>query len=199
MRNETRLKTAEQSGARRYVPPVVRSVDSTEDPTEILRAAEVEAREHGFRSGYEEGRASAEQEAAQSARGLASAIDRLAVLRSELIRNSEQELLRLAIRVAEVVVREKIASDPEIAVRAMREALAEIPTTDSFRVRCHPAEEGVLAAWLGRPGAASGSFAVVADPSIGPGGCVVESVVGEIDVRLETQLRVIEHELMARS
>ena len=198
-RASSRLSAVPESGARPYVAPTITSTGSLADPAQHLRLLEAEARERGRQAGYEEGGRLALEKLGARIEALGESIERLVPLRSEIVRQAEQDLLRLAIRIAETVVREKVASDSGPAVRALAAALAEIPKTDAFSIRCHPGEEPALAAWLGRPGGLPAAFTLRPDPSITPGGCIVESALGEIDVRVETQLRVIEHELLSRT
>lgn len=198
-RASSRLSAVPESGARPYVAPPSTTAESLADRAEHLRLLEAEARERGWQAGYEAGRGLALEELGARIEALGKSIEALVPLRSEIVRQAEQDLLRLAIRIAEAVVREKVASDSGPAVRALAEALAEIPRTDALSVRCHPGEEPALAAWLSRPGGLPAAFTLRPDPSITPGGCIVESALGEIDVRVETQLRIIEHELLSRA
>ena len=193
---ESRLKDPRESGARRYMAP---SHAGSQDPAERLRALEEEARERGFREGFEEGRRLADEETTARLAQLASSIERLVTLRSETIREAEQDLLRLAVRIAEAVVRARVETDSEMVVRALRDAIAEVPAAETLTVRCHPEDEAVLAGWLGRSGQGPSAVTLRPDPALSRGGCVVESGAGQIDVRVETQLRVIEHELVSRS
>ena len=198
-KHESRVTSVSESGARPFVAPSPKRARPGLDPDAVLREAKAEAVERGYREGYDEGRGAALAEHRARIEAIGASLDALATLRSEIVRQAEQDLLRLAIRIAEAVVREKVAEDSGPAVRALADALAEIPRTETLTVRCHPDEEAPLTAWLGRPGGAPDAFSVRPDPSIARGGCIVESPLGEIDMRVESQLRVLEHELLSRS
>jgi flagellar biosynthesis/type III secretory pathway protein FliH len=81
------------------------------------------------------------------------------------------------------------------------EALRVFLTQNHSRVilRVHPADENVLAArrqrWLER-NPAIGDLAIVADDTVGRGGCRLETEAGTVDATLETQLEVIERHLL---
>jgi flagellar assembly protein FliH len=173
--------------------------EDPEDPESRIRHAEEEARAEGLARGLAEGQERARVEAEERLRALAASIEELAGYRLRLVREAERDLLELAVRIAEKVVRDTIARDGETVVRALRAALEELPRGEPCTVRCHPADEGALSGFLAGSGAGPAACTLRADPALTPGGCVVESAAGDIDVRIETQLRVLEHELLARA
>ena len=193
----SRLAPEDGAGTRPYVAPS--RPTAALDPEAALRLSEEEARRRGHAEGLEEGRRAACEQAQSRLEELAASIRSVASLRSQVVRRAEQDLLQLATKIAEAIVRERIAESPEVAVRALRAAIDELPRNEPLTVRCHPGEEAALAEWLAGPGESGCPHTIRPDGSFSPGGVLVESAAGEIDVRVETQLRVIEHELLSRS
>jgi flagellar biosynthesis/type III secretory pathway protein FliH len=83
----------------------------------------------------------------------------------------------------------------DIAAKAMAAAK---PSSASLSLRVHPDDLAALAAarpaWLAELGVQA-DVALVADPAVGRGGCIVETPAGRIDARLETQLDALERAL----
>ena len=113
----------------------------------------------------------------------------------------EAQAIYLAAAIAARIIRRELARDPQIQARYIQEALELAAGCGQVRVRIHPDDRQALgvpaAQWL-EPLLARASAELVADPTVSPGGCVVETQHGQIDQQIETQLARIEEEL-ARS
>ena len=124
-----------------------------------------------------------------AARALANA-DRLAAKDAAVV---------LARKMAEKIVGHTIDLDPvvmrEIAARALAAAK---PGNDPVMLRVHPEDlaliEGTRSELLAGA-AAKADVRVVADASVGRHGCIVETAVGRLDARLQTQLDALERAL----
>jgi flagellar biosynthesis/type III secretory pathway protein FliH len=120
---------------------------------------------------------------------------------AEAARKAQPEIVRLALRVAEKILRQRIEAHPDAIVPMVDEALRAFLAQNQTRVvlRVHPADEKVLAAhrqrWLER-NPTIGGIVVVPDEAVGRGGCRLESESGTVDATFETQLDVIERHLL---
>lgn len=166
---------------------------------EAIRAsasAEVEvARQAGRLEGHEAGRQAA----------LAEATALLAAARADaedVRRDAARAAVPLAARMTERIVGRAVATEPgvmaDIATQALKACRAK-----SGPVTLRLAPDSVAALERERPAlvAALGGIAdlrLVADPAVGPGSCVVETPVGRLDARLETQVAALEAALAAR-
>jgi flagellar biosynthesis/type III secretory pathway protein FliH len=155
---------------------------------EAAAALRAEAERAGFEAGRQEGMAqvSALLLAArvQTERDLASAKDAAIVL---------------ARRMAERIVGRAVELSPELMGEIVAEALhASRARKGAVVLRAHPDDlatvERERPRWLARV-AAGVDVRVVADPAIGRHGCVVETAVGRLDARLNTQLDALERAL----
>jgi flagellar biosynthesis/type III secretory pathway protein FliH len=100
--------------------------------------------------------------------------------------------LALALKMAEKIVGRAVALDPSVMGEIAGQALAASHArVGAVVLRVHPddlvAIEQTRAQWLRRI-ASTASVRVVADASVGRDGCVVETPVGRLDARLQTQL-----------
>jgi type III secretion protein L len=114
----------------------------------------------------------------------------------------EQSLLHLAVRVAEKIVGEQLRLHPDTIVPIVREALKSLGQERQLTLLIHPDHRETVQANLDRLQALVGSsrqIHLVVDPGMTPGGCVVESELGVIDAKLETQLKCLEEVLLSAS
>ena len=107
--------------------------------------------------------------------------------------------LVLARKIAEKIIGRAVELDPSVMGEIAGQALAACRARGgSVVLRVHP--DDLAAVEMSRPGwqarvAADANIHVVADDSVGRHGCVVETPVGRLDARLETQLDAIERAL----
>jgi flagellar biosynthesis/type III secretory pathway protein FliH len=108
-------------------------------------------------------------------------------------------MLRLSIRVAEKIVGEQLRLHPESIVEIVREVLKSIRPGKHLTIQVNPADAQYARARIDRLKEALGTSSeieIVAAANVAPGGCVIESELGIIDARLETQLKCLEDALV---
>ncbi len=119
--------------------------------------------------------------------------------REQFLHDSEREVVRLAVKIAEKIIGGHLQTHPEAIVGIVREALKSAYRERNLVIKVHPSQvETVSASIQSLLDALGGSreIQVVGWADVSPGGCVVESELGKIDARLETQLRVLEEMLL---
>lgn len=112
---------------------------------------------------------------------------------------SEPELIRLAVRIAQKIIGEELRTNPEAMVNIARECLRGLSRERSLTLRVHPADLDLMRRSIDLLREAAGpkrSIDVIADPVISSGGCIVQSEYGMVDARLETQIRCMEEMLV---
>jgi len=116
----------------------------------------------------------------------------------QLTRSWEETMLRLSVRVAEKIIGEELKLRPETIVEIVRQVLKGARPGKHLTIQVNPADAQQVRdhiASLQAPGATS-EIEIVASASVLPGGCVIESELGIIDARLETQLKCLEDALV---
>ena len=167
-------------GAARVVPGAV--VDAKREAEEILERARVEAE-----SLREAGREALEAEAREAARaGLAAAMVGVETARREAIEEVRASVAELALALARRIVADALADDPSRIEALVQDALSRVRRASRTRVRVHPDGAGRLGAL---------DVEVIADETLEPGDCVVESDLGDVDARIETRLDALERAL----
>jgi type III secretion protein L len=121
-------------------------------------------------------------------------------IREKVWRETEKDLLRLAVRLAERIVGREIEKDDKTIVEIVSTALQNARQQEKLTVRVNPKDLPTIENET--ENLASGRIRFidfVADPRVESSGCLIESEVGTIDARLETQLRVLERALLSQS
>lgn len=178
------------------------------DAARLLAEAESQANE--LRQAEEQGRAAAlaaaeqvlEQEVGRKVNAvvpaLRAAVDGIQAAKAEWLAHWEKSAMDVATAIASRVIRREIKRTPEVTLALVKEALELAAGSADVQLRMHPDDLEILgqkverlAAELGRLGDAK----IVADPSITPGGCRIDTRFGTIDQQIESQLARIEQEL----
>jgi flagellar biosynthesis/type III secretory pathway protein FliH len=114
------------------------------------------------------------------------------------LRDWEQYVLRLAVTIAERVIRRELSRCPDIPPALVREALDLAAGAQRIEVHVHPADYETLGARYVDMGAQlrdSAKLEIIADAAVGRGGCVLRTEFGTIDQQIAGQLARIEEEL----
>lgn len=157
----------------------------------------------GVKRGESEGRAAGEKTAREEfqkntgavAGALQNALRDMAEKKVALQAEAEADLLRLAVEVARRIVRREVEVDARFVVPIVGEAIALTNNRSDLIVRVNPADEKVVKEEL--PGLRVlfndlGRVELRADSGIEPGGAVVMSREGEVDMRLLQQFKALE-------
>jgi len=117
----------------------------------------------------------------------------------QLARSWEDTMLRLSVRVAEKIIGEQLRVHPETIVAIVQQVLKggrpgkrlviQVNEAEAQQVR---ARVNCLKEFLG----VNSEIEIAASATVSPGGCVIESELGVIDARLETQLKCLEDALV---
>lgn len=180
------------------------------------------AAEQGHADGFVAGRAAGHQAGLEAGRAaaLTEFKDRLSKLeagwsagltefgnhRDSLLRAAQQDVLRLAVRIAERVTKRVVKLDPQVAAAQLEALLAVIVRPTRLVIRIHPSDRGVIEAAMPRLMtifAAARHIELVEDPTLSPGSCIAamrsteasdangggdQGLGGQIDASIETQL-----------
>jgi len=197
------------------VPPaVVRKPKEATETTEAIKAARAahaeEVRESfaaGRQRGMDEGRAAerqslAELVSAQERRRIDEAarlVDQFDAERAGYFKAVEREVVQLALAVAARILRREAQTDPLLLSGAVRVALGQLSSSTEVRLRVPPADLDLWKDTIAHLPNLALKPTVVADEGMSLGECVLESVLGSVDLGLRSQLEEIECVLSAGS
>jgi flagellar assembly protein FliH len=123
---------------------------------------------------------------------MTASIAELASYRARFRRDSEPELLKLALAVARKILRRELTVDPHSLLGILKAALETINQAEVLCVRVAPDDAAQISgklAGLGLPDAVE----VVADRTLERGSVVLDTRRGQIDASIQTQLAEIEN------
>lgn len=154
--------------------------------------------EAAYARGRQEGLDSAEGNLDTSAQALAAAAEEISRVRASLAKNGGKDMLRLVMAISEQVIRREVAADPKVLLTIIENALQSSVRTDQYRILINPADlESVTEQKPLFLASISGlkNLSIEADAAISPGGCRVDSDLGDVDATIETQLEAIHQAL----
>ncbi|MFC4103568.1 FliH/SctL family protein [Paenibacillus xanthanilyticus] len=160
-------------------------------------------RSEGYQTGYNEGRAEAEQEIRQQwEASLAEAktiLEGAYRMKEEIIQEAEPFLVELSTSIAEKIIGKQLAMSPEWTIEQVTKALARRREQGVITLCVSPTQLNFIQAAREELHLAIDSQAelqIVPDVTVKDGGCVIRSAFGSIDARIDTQLSEIKRELM---
>jgi flagellar assembly protein FliH len=159
-----------------------------------LAALEREAFAKGYEQGERAGLEAGGMRADAMLRRLAQTLDQVGDLRRTMIRETEAQMVELALAIARRIVRREVALDQHLTLSMARLALERLGERTSATVRLHPDDLAATAA--GRSEWSGSHVTVVADASVSRGGCRIESDFGSVDASVDAQFREVARALL---
>jgi len=166
-------------------PPLPQSVPPEQANTSA--ANEREAFAQGYAQGERAGLEMATRQTAGLRDRLGRTLEELSTLREDLTYRTERQVVDLALAVAARILHREVSLDRELLLVMARIALDRLGDVTTATIRLHPEDEA--AARGSRDGWPGGSVTVVADASVRPGACLVQTSQGIIEVGVDAQLK----------
>ena len=192
-----------------------------EDAEAVLARARRDAetiRDQAYRQGWDVGRREAterldaeiraeltlrhSQEIGQLTETLRQLVSGLDSQREPLIKTTRDDLLRLAVHIAERIVKKEVRVPGEVAAANLKHAISRSARRTQLVASVSRRDLETLRGLLPEMEELAGPDSVVklvADPDIMPGGCLVRSHSGEVDATIETQLSEVERALLGET
>lgn len=148
----------------------------------------------GYEQGYGDGMAAADRETAGTVAAADAIAANVAREREDLLRRSEQDVVKLAIQVAEKLVCGALAAEPERVLDICRGAMRKAFQRDTLTIVASPFDlEALRAAGPAMAAELGGVHHLdfVEERRLPPGSIIVRTPVGEIDATVASKLEVI--------
>jgi flagellar biosynthesis/type III secretory pathway protein FliH len=162
------------------------------------RQIEEQAYAHGFTKGEQEGIERGQKQFEPVFRGFQQALAELERVKKEIRFQAEKETVELALAIAKTVVCHEIHTNRSVVVNVIREALKNVVDLEHVKIRINPVDLALINGkeeQLLNPAGEIEKISFEEDDAIQRGGCVIETNFGDIDARIERQLRVVEETL----
>jgi len=160
-----------------------------------MRRREEEARRQGFAEGEAAQREKLAAPMHEAARRLADQARELAELRTRVRREAEQDVVKLAVAIARRILRRELNVDPAVLLGLVKAALERVEAREVLRLRVHTDDARMVEKAL-KGAEMPARFEVIGDPGLEPGAVILETLRGDLDASLETQLSEIDRGLM---
>jgi flagellar assembly protein FliH len=158
-----------------------------------------EAYNHGYEAGIVEARKNCELEYRQhllnERKECERFVESLSKQFSRLAASLEVNAVRLAVAIADKIMKKEVTIDGTVVLHQIRESLHRVWGVDMVKLRINPMDEELVREQ--RSALLAGSdfireVMIEADENVERGGCVIESSAGNVDARISTQLKQIE-------
>ena len=158
-------------------------------------AVERDAYAKGYDAGERTGLATGGQRADEMVVRLTQTLGDLAGVRAQMIRQTERQMVELALAVARRIIHREVSLDRDLLIAMARVALDRLGESAQITIRLHP--EDFEATSADRISRVMGTcVAVVEDPRLERGACMVESDLGALDVSVDAQIEEVARALL---
>lgn len=177
-------------------PPVVDATTETEVPAPPhVAAVQSEAYARGYEEGERAGVESGGRRAEAMVARLTQTVEELAGVRAQMIRQTERQMVELALAVARRIIHREVSLDRDLLIAMARVALDRLGESATVTVKLHPEEFAATSA--ARVSRVMGTcVTVLEDPRLERGACLVESDLGTIDVSVDAQIEEVARALL---
>lgn len=154
-----------------------------------------------WEEGYQEGLKRGAQEAEKLKETALDMVRQARQARIAAAEEAKEELIRFSLQVARRVINRELATDPTVVLDMLREALELMPRGVEIMMRAHPTfVQAVQDAGDLNGGNGGGQYQLtcLADEDMDPGDFLLETIYGEVDGRIDTQLERLAQEISGR-
>ena len=168
-------------------PEGQRARASKRTPEDVEREATL----RGFEAGEKAGAEGVSREAAPLFEGLRCAVDGVRVLREQIAREAEPQVVELAVAIARRIVMDELSACPERIVVIVKEAIRRIERAGPVTIKVHPDLYNLLAGVKAELAESRTEILFDVDPSVSPSGPVVVGTTEEVLTDVDDQIRTI--------
>jgi flagellar assembly protein FliH len=164
-------------------------------------AAPVQHPQRDYERGLADGKAQALKELSGAVEALKAATLQIHAHTQEFQRNLDHHGVVLAMRIAEKIIGRAVA-DAKTVQHMIAQTLLQVPMKRGLKIRLSPTDAAALLELREKHGASCSAVPedaeIIPDPAITKGGCIIDSMLGRVDARIETQLELLDRALNDR-
>jgi flagellar assembly protein FliH len=165
---------------------------------DIVRKAMEEAesiKEQARESGIEEAKRFAEENASDKVKEALATVNQAVIERKKIIKDSEAEILRLSLRVAEQIIRSEVSLHRDVCMNIVSDAINRVSDREQVIIRVNREDLENIKKYKDRISSIVDgikSLSIIEDAAVEAGGCVIETNLGYVDARISTKIAAIE-------
>ncbi|MDR1411969.1 MAG: flagellar assembly protein FliH [Spirochaetaceae bacterium] len=161
-----------------------------------------EAENAGREAGREEGYAEGKAEVDRLIERVQAILERAQNLRSEILADTEQQIIDLALLISRKVIKTISESQKTVVLQNIAQALKKVRARGTILIRVNIADLKLTTehskTFIQMMEGAK-DVQIVEDSSVDPGGCIIETDFGEVDARISSQLAELEAKILELS
>jgi len=197
VKNASMIDNSKGKNPTGQVPP--KNLTPTEKTVQVKEADIKKIQQDAYGKGYAEGLKSQNKDVAAKLDLLATITKTIPQIKKDILDKGEEQMVKLAIAIAEKILQQEVSTRKEIILDVLKGALKNISETEGMKIRLNPQDfrhmmevkKDFLQSFDGIR-----NIVFEEDSSIKRGGAVVETMFGEVDARLENQLKEIKTVLL---
>ena len=173
--------------------------DNLEDSPQVCEMLE-EAFEKGVAQGRTEAAAAQQEIIESAAAALGQAVAEMARIRRQECQRTEAEIVRLALAISKKIIGHA-AEYGQVIETVVKAAMQKVADRRQLTLKLNPQDLDTVAAFKQQLQADNDSDMLIelhSDESISRGGCIIEAQLGDVDARIEQQVKIIEAQLLAQ-
>ena len=155
--------------------------------------------EESYKKGFAAGMEAQKKEEAPVLEALSAMMNMIPAVRNDVIEKQKEQTVQLAIAIAEKILNQEVAQRKDVILGVLQGVLKNITETDGMKIRLNQqdfrfmmeAQKDFLPSFDGVR-----NVVFEEDASIKRGGAIVETMFGEVDARLESQLEEIKKAML---
>ncbi|MFO7569295.1 MAG: FliH/SctL family protein [Smithellaceae bacterium] len=147
-----------------------------------------------YEKGYADGAANQKKAALQALEAVSAISRALPLVQKDIVAKGEEQIVRLAIAIAEKILHTEVTTRKDVILEVLKNAIRNVADTDGMKIRLNPQDFRYMMEVKKDFLQSFDSVRNVVfeeDAAIKRGGAVVESALGEVDARLDSQLKEI--------
>jgi flagellar assembly protein FliH len=172
---------------------------STEKTIQVTDSHIKQLQQDAYGKGHAEGLKSQNKDIAAKLEVLTAITKTIPQLKKDVLDKGEEQMVKLAIAIAEKILQQEVSTRKEIILGVLKGALKNIAETEGMKIRLNPQDfrymmevkKDFLQSFDGIR-----NIVFEEDSSVKRGGAVAETMFGEVDARLESQLKEIKATLL---
>lgn len=167
--------------------------DAQQQAEHLLQTAHLEGealKEEAQHQGYNEGMQMAESEAVEIRRQAQQVLQQAEQVRQQTYDDMEQEIIALAVEMAEKLLATQLRLDENIVVETAKEALKLVRDREQVTLYVHPQEADIYLGskqQLEQALSDRAKLSIIMDEQVQPGGCMVQTEQGMVDATVDTR------------
>lgn len=163
-------------------------IENAQAEADSIRQA---AKSDGFEEGKNEGQGQISEIMGQAMETLNEAIKQ----RKKIIRDSEGEIVRLSVKIAEQIIKSEVSANKESVMNIVAEAINRVSDRENVIVKVNRDDLEYIKTNKDKlAGIVDGvkNLSILEDSQVEAGGCVIETNLGFVDARISTKISLIE-------